>query len=353
VYVALNAMPDNHALGGIESLLETLATNEICPDAFIVSDPGVVALCRRYAPHSALHLSTQTGTFNSAAAAFWAEQGIRRIVLPRELTLAQIAEMCRTARIEMEVFIHGAMCMSISGRCLLGVYTGKRHPNQGDCRQPCRFRYRVSPMYDNETATDEWFTVEEGGPDAPARAFLFNSKDLCCLPILDRVVGTGVTSVKIEGRNRSAHYVSSVVKIYRAALDSLASVRSYEVKSEWREELDRLDHRPYTTGFYTGEYFLQDVVDGRRLPGTRVVAAVRETTAENAALVDVKNPFCKGDRLNVLPVRRETMPYDTVIREIRDMEGACMERALTNRIVVIETEQRLAPGDMLRRRESR
>jgi U32 family peptidase len=349
VYVALNTMPVDGAMPGIESLLATLAKKEILPHAFIVSDPGVVSLCRRHAPSTDLHLSTQTGTFNTAAAAFWASQGIRRIVLPRELTLVQISALCRSSHIEMEVFVHGAMCMSVSGRCLLGVYTGKRHPNQGDCRQPCRFRYRVSPMYDNETETGEWFTVEEEDGDAPARAFLFNSKDLCCLPILDRIAGTGVASVKIEGRNRSAHYVSSVVKVYRAALDAIAAGRAYAVAPEWREELERLDHRPYTTGFYAGEYVLQDVIDSRPLPEARIVGVVREIRAGGDAVVDVKNPFNKGDRLNVLPVRREKMPYDTVVLEIRDMDGNGIGRALTNRIVTIGTEQGLVAGDMLRK----
>jgi putative protease len=352
VYVALNTMPVDETMPGIESLLVTLAKKEIMPHAFIVSDPGVISLCRRHAPSTALHLSTQTGTFNSAAAAFWAGQGITRVVLPRELTLAQMEAICRASPIEMEAFVHGAMCMSVSGRCLLGVYTGRRHPNQGDCRQPCRFRYRVSPMYDNETETGEWFTVEEEDGAAPARAFLFNSKDLCCLPILDRIVGTGVASVKIEGRNRSAHYVSSVVKVYRAALDAIAAGGTYAVRPEWREELDRLDHRPYTTGFYAGEYALQDVNDSRPLPAMRIVGVVREILAGRGAVVDVKNPFCEGDTLNVLPVRKEKMPFEVAIRRITDLEGNSLDRALTNRLVIANADQALAAGDMLRKGET-
>jgi putative protease len=357
VYVALNAMPGDDALPAIESLIVSLVKWKIVPHAFVVSDPGVISLCRKHAASVALHLSTQTGTFNGAAAAFWARQGIGRIVLPRELALGQVRALCSGSQTEMEVFVHGAMCVSISGRCLLGVYTAKRHPNQGDCPQPCRLRYRVSPLYDNETESGEWYTVEENDAESgtPARAFVFNSKDLCCLPILDRIVRAGVASVKIEGRNRSMHYVSSVVKVYRAALDSLARGGEYAVKREWREELDRLDHRPYTTGFYAGEYMLQDVADSRPLPAVRIVGLVREVIAGKSAVVDVKNPFNKGDRLNVLPVRKERMPYEATIREIRDMQGSAIERALTNKIVIVEPEEgtELAAGDLLRKAEEK
>ncbi len=348
-------MPNDAALAGIESLLVSLSRQEFLPHAFIVSDPGVIALCKRHAALAVLHLSTQTGTFNSASAGFWACQGIRRIVLPRELTLEQVGALCRSSQTEIEVFVHGSMCVSVSGRCLLGVYTGKRHPNQGDCRQPCRFKYRVSPMYDNETESGEWYTVEENGEDAgtPARAFVFNSKDLCCLPILDRIVAAGVASVKIEGRNRSAHYVSSVVKVYRAALDGIGHSHPYTVKSEWTAELERLDHRPYTTGFYAGEYLLQDIADSRPLPDVRIVGVVRELVPDRGAVVDVKNPFCEGDTLNVLPVKREAMPYEISVKEIADMAGKRIGRALTNRLVLVRTEGRIENGDMLRKAEDK
>ena len=352
VYAALNIMPDDKALKEIEALLSTLSRQKILPDAFIVSDPGVIALCREHAPATALHLSTQTGTFNAMAANFWIKQGIKRLILPRELTLEQIACLRKTVKAQIEVFIHGAMCVSVSGRCLLGVYTAKRHPNFGDCRQPCRFKYRIAPVYDNETDTGEWLTVtEEPGEGAtPSQAFVLNSKDLCCLPILDRIVASGVAAVKIEGRHRSVHYVSSVVKIYRAALDSIAGGAAYVMRPEWQEELDRLDHRPYTTGFYAGEYELQDIADSRPLPDVRIVGVVRETLAGKGAVVDVKNPFCEGDVLNVLPMRKDKMPYEVTIVGITDLEGNRIERALTNRLVMSDVKEELLKGDMLRKK---
>ncbi|HUI90870.1 MAG TPA: U32 family peptidase C-terminal domain-containing protein [Chitinivibrionales bacterium] len=352
VYAALNIMPDDRALGEMEAQMAILAKQEIFPDAFIVSDPGVIALCHEFAPTVPLHLSTQTGTFNAKAMEFWATQGIRRIILPRELTLEQIAGLCRFVKAQVEVFIHGAMCVSVSGRCLLGVYTARRHPNFGDCRQPCRFKYRIAPVYDNENDAGDWLTVnEEPGEGAvPSQAFILNSKDLCCLPILDRIIAAGPAALKIEGRHRSVHYVSSVVKIYRAALDSLAAGEPYDVRPEWREELDRLDHRPYTTGFYAGEYELQDIADSRPAPDERIVGHVREKLDGKGIVIDVKNPFCEGDVLNVLPVRKEKMPFEVVIRGITGLDGVNVKRALTNRLVIVDVKEELVKGDLLRKK---
>jgi U32 family peptidase len=351
VYAALNIMPDDKTLKEIEILLSTLSWQEILPDAFIVSDPGVIALCREYAPAAALHLSTQTGTFNTKAADFWHRQGIQRLILPRELTLEQITGLCKTVKAQVEVFIHGAMCVSVSGRCLLGVYTAQRHPNFGDCPQPCRLKYRIAPVYDNETENGEWLTVTEEPEEGatPQQAFLLNSKDLCCLSILDRIAASGIASVKIEGRHRSAHYVSSVVKVYRAALDSLTEGAAYGVKPEWQQELDRLDHRPYTTGFYAGEYALQDVNDNRPMPDVRIVGVVKEILKGKGAVVDVKNPFSEGDVLNVLPMKKGKMPYEVTIRGITDLEGNWVEKALTNRLVIADMDEGLGKGDMLRK----
>jgi putative protease len=351
VYGALNAMPDEKMLPGIESLLQQLCEKNILPHAFIVSDPGVILLCRRYAPGVALHLSTQTGTFNSRAAAFWKEQGICRIIVPRELSIDQIAALCGPAQTEIEVFVHGAMCVSVSGRCLLGMYTRRRHPNHGDCPQPCRLKYRISPLYDGTPESNDWFTVEEDEEEGPLQhSFVLNSKDLCALPLLDKIAAAGVASVKIEGRNRSRHYVSSVVKVYRAALDSL-SQGAFREKKEWKDELDRLDHRPYTTGFYAGEYELQDTASNRPMPKIRIVGLVREILPGRGIIVDVKNPFCEGDMLNVLPVKKSMMPYDIKVLNITDLAGNILKRALTNNLVIVETGIDFAKGDIFRKGE--
>jgi U32 family peptidase len=351
VYAALNIMPDDKRLAEIDALLCGLSKRKTLPDAFIVSDPGVLSLCRRHCRGVSIHLSTQTGTFNSTSADFWMRRGVSRIILPRELTLEQITALCKATKTETEMFIHGAMCVSVSGRCLLGAYLQGRHPNFGDCPQSCRLKYRISPITPEGALSDDWYTVEENAGESsyPTTAYLLNSRDLNTISILDRIAATGVTALKIEGRHRSVHYVSSVVKIYRAALDSIARDASpYAVDPAWEREFDRLDHRQYTTGFYGGEYVLQDLYDNRVTPRGRIVGVVRAIMAGKGAVVDVKNPFTAGETLYVLPVKKNMMPYDTVCTGLSDLNGNAIDRALPHRLVIAASEPSLTPGDLLR-----
>lgn len=342
IYVVLNTMPWNAHLGQIRQLLQRLCALPHLPDAIVVSDPGVLSLCRTIVPQCPLHLSTQTGTFNTEAARFWARQGIRRVVLPREMTLEQVHEITAQAPVQTEVFVHGAMCVSISGRCLLGGYLSRRHANQGDCPQPCRLKYRLVP----EEGEENTFFCEE---DAEGTYFL-NSCDLNALPILDRVVDSGVSALKIEGRNKSEHYISSVVKVYRSALDALAQgPGAYRVEPWWTEELERVDHRKYTTGFYAGETVLQDVSRSKRAQRTRMVGMVRESVEGARHLVDVRNPFAAGELLQLVPVGRKRTIEPVRVGKITDLAGNALERAPTNRIVFIAADRRLRPGDILRR----
>jgi U32 family peptidase len=353
VYVALNVMPDDSRLADIEQSLKSIAVMSRRPDAFIVGDPGVLTLCRKYAPRVPLHLSTQTGTFNSESAGFWARQGVCRVILPREMTLDEIEKIARSCLVETEAFVHGAMCVSVSGRCLLGAYLGRRHPNFGDCPQPCRFRYRIAALHGpagDEAQSGEWLTVEEEPEEG---AFILNSKDLNALGMLDRIVSTGVAAVKIEGRNRSLHYVASVVKVYRAALDCIACVDAgpYEVLPQWRDELDRLDHRPYTTGFYGGELVLQDVRDTRPAAEYRIVGVVRDHLDGKGSVVDVKNPFCPSDTVSVLPCGPKGTVHEAVVLSMTDINGNQIGKALTNRLVLCTAAPELQSGDILRKRQ--
>jgi|WetSurMetagenome_2_1015567.scaffolds.fasta_scaffold59962_3 U32 family peptidase len=355
IYCAINIMPDDRALAKMEEIIRFCATLTSLPDAFIISDPGVLSLCRRYCAPVPLHLSTQTGTFNTEAAKFWKQQGISRVILPRELSLEQIAALTSNAEMETEMFIHGAMCVSVSGRCLLGAYIGHRHPNWGDCSQPCRLKYKIAPWHEESQEPGEWFTVEEdGGPlYAASGSFILNSKDLNTLALLPQVVATGVSSLKIEGRNKSPHYVASVVKVYREALDSCFKAPDrYAALPAWEEELDRLDHRPYTTGFYAHELKLQEPGRSQALSDVRIVASVKALQTDGKAIVDVKNPFAKGDVLNVLPVKTGSAPFSTHITSLDDINGNPVERAVTNRIVVISADTPLRVGDMLRKKDT-
>jgi U32 family peptidase len=351
IYCALNIMPDDRALTEIETIIRSCRALKCLPDAFIVSDPGVLSLCRRLCENVPLHLSTQTGTFNSGAARFWKMQGVKRVILPRELSLGQIAAITSAAAMETEMFVHGAMCVSVSGRCLLGAYLARRHPNWGDCSQPCRLKYRIAPCQDETTDDHEWLTVmEEVGPPGKGGSFILNSKDLNTLSILPQIVATGVSSLKIEGRNKSAHYVASAVKVYREALDSFNQAPDrYFVREEWSQELERLDHRPYTTGFYGEARELQEIGRSHEKSALRIAGSVKALFVNGKAVVDVKNPFTAGDSFNVLPVQNGLSPFDIRLTSLTDMNGNPMERAFTSRVVIVSADKDLRVGDMLRK----
>ena len=346
IYAVLNTMPDDSQLVEIEKCIKEFSKQSGLPDAIIVSDPGVMALCKEYLDSVKLHLSTQTGTFNVRTMRFWTSQGISRVVLPRELNLEQIRTMSQAGICETELFIHGAMCVSISGRCLLGAYLAGRQANRGDCPQACRFQYDIAPKAKDGESTTEWFPAEEDGKGV----YLLNSKDLNTLPILPEIIDTGVSSLKIEGRNKSMHYVSSVVKTYRAALDRyLDNLQSYRADPIWFDELEKLDHRPYTTGFYKNEYIMQETSVSKAKSKIRVVGVVKGVLEGGASVVDVKNPFYAGEKLNILPVNKKKNRFDIEFTKITDLNGNELERAVTNRVVAAEAEVKLSVGDVIRR----
>ncbi|MFW5775342.1 MAG: peptidase U32 family protein [Chitinivibrionales bacterium] len=344
--VVLNSMPDQHQLSEMERTVRGLGSAKDRPDAVVISDPGVLMLFRQYAPDIRLHLSTQTGTFNLAAARFWKQQGISRIVLPRELSLHQIEEITAKAGVETEVFVHGAMCVSIAGRCLLGSYLSGRHPNHGACPQPCRLRYKIAPMdHGGESSEQQWLEAEEDENGT----YLLNAKDLNSLPILDSLVDTGVSALKIEGRNKSVHYISAVVRVYREALNNIKATGSCKLTDEHVRQLEMLDHRTYTTGFYGADRLLQEHRFSKVASKLRLVGVVKGMQPDGDAVVDVKNPFECGESLDLLPVNHNTEPGAVTVDSITDLNGNPLQRALTNRIVFIRTQRRLRTGDLIRR----
>lgn len=346
VYAALNLMPDQRKIPDIKKTLANLKEKKCVPDAFIISDPGVMELCKEYLPDTELHLSTQTGTFNLLSINFWKKQGISRVVLPREFTVEQIREVCSSGTMQTEIFIHGAMCVSISGRCLLGAYIGQRHPNHGDCPQPCRYKYKIELSEKNNKGS-EWLDAEESSEGV----YLLNSKDLCTISVLPQLISTGVNSLKIEGRNKSAHYVASVVRVYRAAIDCFYSDPTmYKVRSEWQKELDSLDHRTYTTGFYTDEIVLQDVFSSKSQVSSRIIGVVKAVLHGGLPVIDVKNSFSADEQLEVIPVQQSIEPFPLFISKITDLSGNVLERAPSSRLVLGHSEHQLRIGDMLRKR---
>jgi putative protease len=240
VYAAVNIFPTQADLKALPAYLEYLG--EIGADAIIASDPGVIAHARGYCPSVPLHLSTQANTTNSWSALFWEAQGVRRINLARELSYGDLCAIRRETRVELEIFVHGAMCVSYSGRCLLSAFMAGRGANRGACTQPCRWSYALV----EEKRPGEYFPVEEDSRGA----YIFNSKDLCLIGELGPLLASGVDAFKIEGRMKGALYLASTLRSYRQALEALRKEpEAFEARPEWLEDLARTSHRPFTKGF--------------------------------------------------------------------------------------------------------
>lgn len=246
VYVTLNIIPHNEDLEDLPEYVKSL--NEIGIDAVIVSDPGVLDIVKRNAPELEIHMSTQANITNYASADFWYKQGVKRVILARELSLDEIQEISdkKEEGMEIETFVHGAMCISYSGRCLLSNYMTERDANRGACAQSCRWKYHIM----EEQRPGEYFPVYED----ERGTFIFNSKDLCMIEHLPKVVESGVTSLKIEGRMKSPYYVATIIRSYRMAIDKyLANPDNYEYDEKWLTEIKKASHRDFTTGFYFGK----------------------------------------------------------------------------------------------------
>lgn len=241
VYVTVNIIPHNQDLKGLPDYLRYLES--IAVDAVLISDLGVFQMAKEIAPNLTLHVSTQASTTNYMAVKAWKDMGAARVVMAREVSVKDIKEIHEKVDIELEGFVHGAMCISYSGRCLLSNYfTKTRDANRGQCTQACRWKYSLV----EENRPGEYYPVtqDERG------TYIFNSKDLCLLPFLPMLYDSGLCSLKIEGRMKSVHYVATVVKVYREAMDAYEKdPEHWKVKKEWVEELEKISHRPYTEGF--------------------------------------------------------------------------------------------------------
>lgn len=245
VYVTLNIVPHNEDLEGLEEYITSLKNINI--DAVIVSDPGMFTIIKRTVPNMPIHISTQASVTNYETIMFWYNLGVRRVVLARELSLKEIEEITKKIPedLEIEAFVHGAMCMSYSGRCLISNYMTGRDANRGDCAHPCRYKYYVV----EEKRPGEYFPVEEHEEGT----FLFNSKDLCMIEHIPELIKSGIKSFKIEGRVKSSYYVATVIRSYRMALDEYyKNPEGYDYDEKWLEEIKKVSYRDFTTGFYYG-----------------------------------------------------------------------------------------------------
>lgn len=342
VYVTVNIFPHNSDLAALPNYLQFL--EEIQADGILVADLGVFSLAKRYAPGVEMHVSTQANSTNWAAVNAWAELGASRVVLARELSMHEISEIRRRCPVELEMFVHGAMCISYSGRCLMSNYLAERDANRGSCAQPCRWNYALM----EEKRPGQYFPVVED----ERGTYIFNSKDMCLLPYLPDVLTSGVDSLKIEGRMKSVHYAASVVKAYREAIDSyFADPDAFCVRQAWLEELDKVSHRAYTTGFYYGRPTERDQIYGTSsyIQTSDFVGLVLDYEEKTGlAVVEQRNNMKLGQEIEVFQPK---LPgYRQVLARMYDAEGTAIDVAPhPQQIVKIPMEQPVEPYAILRR----
>jgi len=338
LYLTLNAYLRPEQQAGLEAYLEELRPLDI--DAYIVADPGVLATVRRLDPRRPLHLSTQANTTSAAAAEFWRGQGVSRVNLARELSLGDIRQLRGGTGLELEVFVHGAMCVAYSGRCLLSSVMTGRSANQGSCAHPCRWNYAVV----EETRPGEAFPVEQ---DAFG-TYIFNSRDLCLVEDLPALLQAGVNSLKIEGRMKSRYYVAAVTRVYRAALDAwLANPGGWRCDPRWLEELDKVSHRPYDHGFLHGHDDPRiHAADSRYQRSHDFVGVVLEE-ADGRFLVEGRNRFFPGEELELIgPGMRQARLR---VAAVSSEKGEPLQVVQPNARVRMELPAGTQPGDLLRR----
>ena len=313
IYVTCNIIPHNEDLVGLEDYLKFLESIKVA--AIIVADLGIFLLAKRVAPNLELHVSTQANTTNYLTTEFWKEQGATRVVVAREVSIADIKTMKEAADIEIEAFVHGAMCISYSGRCLLSNYFTTRDANRGQCTQACRWKYSLV----EENRPGEYYPIEEDQHGT----YIFNSKDLCLLKYIPDLVEAGVDSLKIEGRMKSVHYAATVTKVYREAVDSyLADPEHYEVKPEWIEELEKISHRPYTEGFSVEkpDETAQNYGQSSNTQTHDFIGLVEGYNVEEGyAYLEQRNNFKVGDEVEFCQPHGELVHH--VITKMTDEEG--------------------------------
>lgn len=303
VYVTVNITAHNSDMQGIEEYLKELS--EIGPDAIIVSDPGVFMLAKRVAPNLELHVSTQANSTNYATCNFWYEQGAKRVVTARELSLAEIGEIRGKIPDDMEIesFIHGAMCISYSGRCLLSNYLTGRDANLGACTHPCRWKYYLV----EENRPGQYMPVEEN----ERGTYIFNSKDLCMIRYIPEIVAAGINSLKVEGRMKTALYVATVARAYRMAIDAFfENPKKFEENVEiYAEEVGKCTNRTFTTGFYFGKPNEEaQVYDSNSYVKDYVYLGQLKDNGDGSYFFIQKNKFSVGDTIELMKADGRNIP---------------------------------------------
>lgn len=346
VYVTANILAHNGDLEGVREYFTQL--KEIKPDALIISDPGIYTIAKEICPEIERHISTQANNTNYGTYQFWWNQGAKRVVTARELSLNEIAEIRKNIPDEMEIetFVHGAMCISYSGRCLLSNYFTGRDANQGACTHPCRWKYAVVeekrpgeylPVYENERGT-----------------YIFNSKDLCMIEHIPELIEAGIDSFKIEGRMKTALYVATVARTYRKAIDDyLTSPEKYKENMDWYlEQISNCIYRQFTTGFFFGKPSEESQIydNNTYIKEYTYLGIVGERNEEGLYRIEQRNKFSVGEQIEVMKPDGRNIPV--TVKRIVDENGNEMESAPhPKQVLYIDLGQELEMYDILRRQE--
>ena len=321
VYITANILAHNGDLSGVRAYFEEL--KEIKPDALIISDPGVFMIAREVCPEIDIHISTQANNTNYGTYQFWHQLGARRVVTARELSMAELKEIREKAPadLEMETFIHGAMCISYSGRCLLSNYFTGRDANRGACTHPCRWKYAIV----EETRPGEYMPVYEN----ERGTYIFNSKDLCMIEHIPELIDSGIDSFKIEGRMKTALYVATVARTYRKAIDDyLESPELYRKNMDWYlDQISNCTYRQFTTGFFFGkpDESAQIYDNNTYAKEYTYLGIIGECTADGLYRIEQRNKFSVGEQIEIMKPDGRNIPV--VVRRIVDEEGQEMQSA--------------------------
>ncbi len=341
LYVTCNIVAHNRDFEGLEEYLQYL--DNIGVDAVIVSDPGIIVFCKKVLKKTQIHLSTQANATNKYSVKFWADCGVSRIVLARELSVEEIKEIKDyIGDVELEAFVHGAMCVSHSGRCLLSNFLTHRDGNHGDCVQACRWEYAIHEVNnDNKKLV---LTEDEKG------SYIMNSKDLNMLANLKDLMDAGVCSFKIEGRMKSQYYVGTVINAYRTAIDLVQ--KGQEIPEYLQKELAKTAHRDYTTGFYYGDNNTISYDNNQTAGEYEFMAEViGYDKAKGGIWVEQRNRFAIGDCLEILSATREYLNKNIIIEVMENVDGeAVADAKLVQQKLFIKTDYPLSKHDILRKK---
>lgn len=347
VHLAMNIFAHNEDIEGLEEYMDEIA--DLAIDAFIVSDPGVMSIIKKKRPDAELHLSTQANATNYAAIDFWAKMGVKRIVLARELSFKEISEIKKRLPqgVSLEAFVHGAMCISYSGRCLLSNAMVGRDANRGACAHPCRWKYYLV----EEERPGEFYPIVED----ERGTHIMNSKDICMIDRLKDIYDAGIRSIKIEGRMKTMFYVASIVNAYRRALDEMYAAfeegREYVSNPKWKEEVRKVSYRGFTRGFYYGKPDEEDqnYETSSYIKNYVFVGVVRAYDDEaKIATIEQRNKIVVGDELEIFGPGQDFFKYR--VEEMWNEEKEPIEAAPhAQQIIYIPVDRKLEPGFILRK----